>query len=106
MLADSIAVNYFKGDGTMDTVIKVKIIRDKNTMTQLSNFISANIIKEKPRCGFDGSLHYFKSDMVVQDIYFRMNSDDCSQFTFSFSKKNEATELSADAKNLLVQLKQ
>lgn len=106
IVSDSVAINYFKGDGTMDTVVTVRIIRDKNTMEQLSNFVSADIIKEKANCGFDGSLHFFKADMVIQDIYFRMNSDDCSQFTFSFNKERTASQLSADAKKLLLQLKQ
>ena len=105
-MADSIAINYFKGDGTMDTVVTVKIIRDKNTMVLLSNFISSDIIKEKPNCGFDGSLHFFKTDMVLQDIYFRMNSDHCNQFTYSYNKERGAANLSADAKKLLLKLKQ
>ena len=34
--ADSLAINYFKGDGTMDAVIAVKIVRDKKIMDQLA----------------------------------------------------------------------
>jgi hypothetical protein len=105
-VTDSIAINYFKGDGSMDTVVAVRIIRDKNTVEQLSNFVAADIIKEKANCGFDGSLHFFKTDMVIQDVYFRMNSDDCNQFTFSFNTKRGAAKLSADAKKLLLQVKQ
>lgn len=104
--ADSVAINYFQGNGSMDTVVAVKIIRDKNNIMQLSNFITSGITKEKAGCGVDGSLHFFKTGMVMQDIYFRMNDDDCSQFTFLFNKESSAAKLTADAKNLLIQLKQ
>ena len=103
--SDSAAINYFQGNGSMDTVVAVKIIRDKNIIEQLGNFISSDIIKEKAGCGVDGSLHFFKDGMVMQDIYFRMNDDGCNQFTFSFEKENRAARLSAEAKKLLLQLK-
>jgi hypothetical protein len=104
--ADSAAINYFQGNGSMDTVVTVRIIRDKKNIEQLGNFISSDIIKEKTGCGVDGSIHFFKNDVVMQDIYFRMSDEGCSQFTFSFEKENSAARLSADAKKLLLQLKQ
>ena len=104
--ADSAAINYFKGDGNMDTVVLVKIIKDRNTLNQLSIFITADNIVEKVNCGNDRPLHFFKTDMVMQDIYFRMNDDDCSQFTYSFKSERGAAKLSADAKKLLLRLKQ
>jgi hypothetical protein len=106
IVADSAAINYFQGNGSMDTVIAVRIIRDKKSIDQLSNFISSDIIKEKSGCGVDGSIHFFKNDVVMQDIYFRISDEDCNQFTFSFEKENGAARLSADAKKLLLQLKQ
>jgi hypothetical protein len=106
VLSDSVAINFFKGDGTMDTVVTVKMIKDKNIVNQLSSFIAEDITKEKVNCGYDGSLHFFKTDMVLQDIYFRINNDNCSQFTYSFNRKRGAGNLSAAAKKLLLQLKQ
>jgi hypothetical protein len=105
-VADSVAINYFRGDGSMDTVVLVKIIGDKKTLQQLINLITEALIKEKPGCGYDGSLHFFKNNMVMQDIYFRMNNEDCSQFTFSFSRESVATKLPEEAKKLLQQLQQ
>ena len=105
-LTDSAVINYFKGDGTMDTVITVKIIKDKNTLDQLKIFISEDVTKEKINCGYDGSLHFFKNNMVIQDIYFSMNSDECSQFSFSFKGVRSAAQLSGEAKKLLLQIKQ
>jgi hypothetical protein len=105
-LTDSAAVNYFKGDGSMDTVVLVKIIKDKNMLNQLNSFITEDIIKEKINCGYDGSLHFFKNNMVVEDIYFRMDNDGCSQFTFSFQGVRSAARLSGEAKKLLLYLKQ
>ena len=104
--ADSAAVNYFKGDGSMDTVVLVKIIKDKNILNQLNSFITEDITKEKINCGYDGSLHFFKNNMVIQDIYFRMDDDGCSQFTFSFQGVRSAAQLSGEAKELLLQARQ
>ena len=98
--ADSVAINYFKGDRTMDTVVEVKIIRDKNTLEQLTNLITANSTAMKNNCGYDGSIHYFKMSRVIQDIDFSMNEDECSLFSFLLNGKKEATKLSADAARL------
>lgn len=99
--ADSLAINYFKGDGTMDSVIAVKIVRDKKIMDQFSNLISASSTMANTKCGYDGSLHFFKKDMVVQDIYFRMNDAACMYFTFTQNGIIAATVLSPEAKKLL-----
>ena len=99
--ADSVAINYFKGDGTMDTVEGVKIISDKNILEQLTSLITASSTAMKNDCGYDGSIHYFKMNRVIQDIDFRMNEDGCSLFSFLLNGKKEATKLSADAGRLL-----
>ncbi|MDN3658470.1 hypothetical protein QWZ08_22695 [Ferruginibacter paludis] len=99
--ADSVAINFFKGDGTMDTVVVVKIIRDKKTITSLSNAISASTTKPDLKCGYDGSLHFFKNNMVLQDIDFRMNDATCKYFTFKQAGELKATVLSDEASRLL-----
>ena len=38
--SDSVAINYFKGDGTMDSVVLVKIIKNQKIVNQLSDFVS------------------------------------------------------------------
>ncbi len=103
--ADSVAINFFKGDGSMDTVTAVKIISDKTIMQQLTDAATAQTATAKTGCGYDGSIHFFRNNMVVQDIDFRMNSDDCNQFTFVIGGENMATALSGDAKTLLQQVK-
>ncbi len=102
--SDSVAINYFKGDGTMDTVIKVKIVRDKEVINALGTLISAATTKVNYKCGNDGSLHFFKKDVVILDIYFRMNQDSCMLFTFMQSGQTEATIVSQEAKKLLITL--
>ena len=99
--ADSVAINYFKGDGTLDTVVTVKIIRDRNDINKLSDYISANSTNPDVKCGYDGSLHFFKRDSVVQDIYFRMNDEHCMLFSFLQDGKLSAAVLSAEAKLFL-----
>jgi len=99
--ADSVAINYFKGDGTMDSVVKVKIIKDKKTLDELTALISASSAQPGVTCGYDGSLHFFKKNVVLQDVDFRMNNAACMVFTFKQEGKSEATVLSPEAKELL-----
>lgn len=99
--ADSVAINYFKGDGTMDTVMSVKIIRDKKTVEQLAVYISEDAESKMKQCGYDGSLHFFKNNIVTQDVDFRMNDNECMFFTAKFNGNVLQTNLSPDAKQLL-----
>ena len=99
--ADSVAINYFKGDGTMDSVVKVKIIKDKKTLDELTALISASSAQPGVTCGYDGSLHFFKKNVVLQDVDFRMNDAACMFFTFKQEGKSEATVLSPEAKEIL-----
>jgi hypothetical protein len=104
--SDSVAVNYFKGDGTMDTVVVVRIVKNKDVLNRLTNLIAERVIKKKSNCGVDGSLHFFKNNIVIQDVYFRLNGEDCRQFSFSIDRLQQAGELPEAAKQLLLQLKQ
>lgn len=105
-LADSLAINYFKGDGKMDTVVSVKIIKDKNTIQQLAELITASSSEEIKNCGLDGSIHFFKNDRVIKDADFRMYNDQCMHFALKDEKgKAITTELTSAAKQLLEGLK-
>ena len=103
--SDSVAINYFKGDGTMDSVVVVKIIKDQKIIDQLTHFVSQNKRKMKYSCGVDGSLHFFKMNKVIQDVNFGMNESGCSYFSFTLQGKMQATELSDAAKELIVSLR-
>lgn len=103
--ADSVAINYFKGDGTMDTVVAVKIIKDKKTIEQLTGLITGSSTAVKDNCGYDGSVHFFKNDAVVQDVFFSSNKEECSQFVFVLNGKKEATGLGTEAKKVLAEIK-
>lgn len=98
--ADSIAINYYTGDGRMDTVVAVKILKDKQQITQLSTFIGGKGT-DHYKCGYDGSLHYFKRGAVLQDVDFRMNDAQCMHFSFSLNGQLYSTALSAEARQLL-----
>lgn len=99
--SDSMAINYFKGDGTMDTVVAVKIIRDSSKMQQLTDLLTGTSAETKTPCGYDGSIHFFKMNQVVKDIYFRMNDEKCMYFFFNQQGKNSASALSKEAKALI-----
>lgn len=98
------AINWFKGDGSMDTVVAVKIIKDKNIINQLAK-MAGGYITENYKCGYDGTLHFFKMDKVIQDIEFRMNGSDCSSFTFMLEGDVYSTALNTEAKALLQSLR-
>jgi uncharacterized protein YpiB (UPF0302 family) len=99
--ADSVAINFFKGDGTMDTVIAVKIIRDKNTMAQLAAMVSQDKVSSLNKCGVDGSLHFFKQDRVIQDIDFSLSNKQCQYFFYVYKGKRSNSRLPAEAVVLL-----
>jgi len=104
--ADSIAINFFKGDGTMDSVEVVKIIRDRKIIDQLTGLITAKSHTGVARCGFDGSIHVFKMNMVIQDVDFSIKeAGGCNQFTFLLNGKYNATSVTDEAKELLEGLK-
>lgn len=102
---DSVAINYFKGDGTMDTVITVRVIRDTAIVQQLAAAVAENETKGEVNCGQDGSLHFFRKNQVVQDVDFRLEHD-CTQFSFRQLGIVKYSKVSAAAKDLLLDLKQ
>ena len=101
--ADSVAINFFKGDGSMDSVHRVLIIKNKKTIEGLASQIESKQLAIQ-NCGYDGSLHFFKNDIVVQDVSFRMNAADCMHFIFSLKGEIYSTQLSTAAKELLQSL--
>lgn len=104
--ADSVAINYFKGDGSMDTVVAVKIVRDSNTVRQLATLISANDLGEIKKCGYDGSIHFFRNNVVIKDVDFRMNDVNCMHFSFKDEHATMTnTSLSEEAKQLIESIK-
>jgi hypothetical protein len=103
--SDSLAINYFGGDGSMDTVVAVKIIRDKQIISQLAAFVGGQSVKGNKKCGYDGSLHFFKMNRVIQDIDFQMKDVNCMQFSFLLDGKIAYTSLSQEAQSLLETLR-
>ncbi len=99
--SDSLAINYYKGDGSIDTVVAVIIVRDRQKINQLAKLISNRSVEGDYKCGYDGSLHFFKMNSVIQDIDFRMNNGDCMYFSFLLNNKSQATAMSAAAKELI-----
>jgi hypothetical protein len=99
--ADSVAINYFKGDGTADIVTNMVMLKDKNQISKLADYIEA-ATTENYKCGYDGSIHIFKKDAVVQNIDFRLNDVQCMHFSFLINNKLFSTQLSAEAQVFLL----
>jgi len=102
--SDSVAINYFNETVT-DSVVAVKIIRDKHTMDRLTDLISADTTAFMTHSGVDGSIHFFKQDAVVEDIFFTLHDDNSMFFFFKQGGRIVATSLSSSAKELLQSLK-
>lgn len=102
--ADSVAINYFRGDGRQDTVVAVRLVSNQQQVQQLTTFIGGSSA-ELYKCGYDGSLHYFKRGAVLQDVNFRMNDAQCMHFAFVLDGRLHSTRLSAAARQLLESLK-
>ena len=98
--SDSAAINFYKGDGSMDTVVHFAMIRDKKQIADLAAFIESSAT-ENFKCGYDGSLHFFKNNAVLKDIEFRMNDANCMHFSFIMNGKLYSTKLSDAAKQFL-----
>lgn len=94
--ADSVAINYFKGDGTADTVTNMVMLKDKSQINKLAGYVEATKT-EQYKCGYDGSIHIFKRDVVLQDINFSVNDVQCMHFSFVLNNKLFSTILSAEA---------
>lgn len=99
--ADSVAINYFKGDGTADTVTNMVMLKEKNQIGKLADYIEA-ATTENYKCGYDGSIHIFKKDAVVQNIDFSLNDVQCMHFSFLIKNKLFSTQLSAEAQAFLL----
>ena len=99
--ADSIAINYYKGDGKMDTVTAVKIVRDKKLIDDISALMTESSVSAQNKCGYDGSIHFFKNDKVIQDVFFNSSTEDCRMFVFALKGKDVATGLDDKAKEFL-----
>lgn len=102
--SDSVAINFYKGDGRMDSVVKVVILRDSVQVSTLAGFIEAPQTHQN-KCGVDGSLHFFKRDVVLKDVDFTLDEAGCMQFSFFMEGKSYYTELSNEAKSFLSGLK-
>lgn len=85
----------------MDTVVAVKIIRDSVMMQQLTTLVTQQQVAYKASCGYDGSLHFFKNNQVLQDIYFSLSQAGCMQFSFLQQGRQVATALSPEAEKIL-----
>ncbi len=98
--SDSAAINFYKGDGSMDTVVNVAILRNKKDIEGLASFIGSGTTDTR-NCGYDGSVHFFKDNAVIKDIDFRMNDAGCMHFSFVMKGKLYSTKLSSTAKEFL-----
>ena len=102
--ADSIAINFFKDNGRMDTVTSVEIIRDKNEIEKLTAFITTEDASEIKNCSNNGSIHFFKNDAVIQDVFFNHGNAGCSRFQFMIDHKPAYTLMSTEAGNFLTDI--
>ncbi|MFN8244249.1 MAG: hypothetical protein U0X40_09390 [Ferruginibacter sp.] len=102
--SDSVAVSFYTGDGTIDSVTRVVILRQKEDLEKLAGYIESDQ-QDPNNCGYDGALHFFKNSVVSRQVYFRMNNVNCMHFSFMMDNKAWYTRLSPEAKQYLEQVK-
>ena len=84
----------------MDSVLKVVILRDSRQVNALAGYMESGRTRDA-QCGYDGSIHFFKKGMVLQDADFRMNDAQCMHFSFVLGGNRYTTKLSPKAKQFL-----
>lgn len=98
--ADSVAISYYTGNGKIDSVTKVIILRKHDEMEKLATYIESDQVAQN-NCGYDGALHFFKSNTVIKPVYFRSNDVNCMHFSFMMDGNSFFTKLSPEAKQFL-----
>jgi hypothetical protein len=99
--SDSVAVNFFTGDGKIDSVTKVAMIKLKEDISLIENEATAATFNADKKCGYDGSLHFFKKNRVVLDIWFKKNDEKCNAFEYTYQGKLVHTKMGNKAIELL-----
>lgn len=73
---DSVAINFFPGDGTMDSVTKVMVVRDTATIDSIRKWMTAEkSSKPSKPCGPQASFHFFAMGKVMHDA--EVTTSDC-----------------------------
>ena len=99
--ADSVAINYFSNVGN-DSVVSVRIVRSKDTVNLLAKLAGGKTM-DASKCGrSSGTMHFFKSDQVIQDVAFRISDGKCGYFSFIFDRKWYQTEMPKEADKVLL----
>lgn len=98
--SDSVAINYFKGDGSRDSVYQVVILKDKKQIESLAGYMTGSS-SENYKCSYDGSIQFYKNRTVILDAEFRMNLSGCMHFAFVYNDKLYSTKMSEEAKQFL-----
>jgi hypothetical protein len=65
----------------MDTVINSIMLKDKSQMNRMAGYIETTTT-ENFKCVYNGSLHFFKRNMVVQHIDFYTDDVRCMHFFY------------------------
>lgn len=99
--ADSIAINYFTGDGKMDSVTQVYMLKDKVVIANIIQQTTSSIFTNNDVCGYDGSLHFFKNNRVVLDMWFKKNNTKCNAVEFTYNGKLIHTKLTNEMAAIL-----
>ena len=65
---DSVAINFFAGNGSMDSVVGVTVVRDAATIDSIRQWITAEQAKPSNEpCGPQASMHFFGMGKVMHD---------------------------------------
>jgi hypothetical protein len=89
---DSVAINMFPGNGSMDSVLGVTVIRDKGTIDSICRWVTeAQADKPSTPCGPQASLHFFSRGMVMHDA--ELGTAACGVLNYRFQGKVHYTRI-------------
>lgn len=97
---DSVAINFFSGDGSMDTVVGVTILRDRKEIDSLvKEAAQASIQVDKP-CAPQASMHFFSRGQVIQDL--EVGIAGCDHLSYLHQGKRRTTSIGQSLQNRLI----
>lgn len=98
---DSLVITFNLPDS--DSVLKSVSTTDTKAIQKMARFLGG---KEAPlyKCGFEGSMLFFRNGQQVLPVVFKYMDKDCRHFSFDLDNKVMSTSMSAEAIDFLISL--
>ena len=99
--SDSLVINFNNPQST--TLNKTVTTTEKTAIKKLINYVDSKT-SEAYKCGYDGSMLYYKKGILTGDVSFNYSGDGCHHFISDVDGKFIPTTMSNEAANFLKSL--